>query len=222
MTYTLTDGREILAGTPGALRATLGGLSETWLEADEGPGTWSPWQALAHLRHIEERDWLGRIDTILVHGAEEDLGPVDREGGFERFARWGVGRVLDRFEGLRAENLRAFDELHLGPEDLMRVGRHPELGEVTLGQLLATWAVHDLNHESQIVKTLAKRYREAVGPVAAEPRGGRPPLDATRRPRPGRARAGCPTGSRGSTARGRSCRSTAGGSPRPARTGRPA
>ena len=164
MTYTLTDGREILSGTPGALRATLGGLSETWLEADEGPGTWSPWQALAHLTHIEERDWLGRIDTILVHGPEEALGPVDREAGFERFAGWDVGRVLDRFETLRAENLRAFDGLNLGPEDLLRVGRHPDFGEVTLGQLLATWAVHDLNHESQIVKTLAKRYREAVGP----------------------------------------------------------
>jgi hypothetical protein len=89
---------------------------------------------------------------------------VDREAGFERFAGWDVGRVLDRFETLRAENLRAFDELNLRPEDLMRVGRHPDFGEVTLGQLLATWAVHDLNHESQIVKTLAKRYREAVGP----------------------------------------------------------
>jgi hypothetical protein len=70
MTYTLEDGREILAGTPGALRATLGRLSDRWVEADEGPGTWSPWQALAHLTHIEERDWLGRIETILVHGAE--------------------------------------------------------------------------------------------------------------------------------------------------------
>jgi hypothetical protein len=89
---------------------------------------------------------------------------VDREAGFERFEGWSVGRVLERFETLRAENLTAFDALNLGPEDLMRVGRHPELGEVTLGQLLATWAVHDLNHESQIVKTLAKRYRDAVGP----------------------------------------------------------
>jgi hypothetical protein len=167
MTYTLTDGREILAGTPVALRATLGGLSETWLEADEGPGTWSPWQALAHLTHIEERDWLGRIDTILVHGPDEALGPVDREAGFERFAGWSVERVLDRFQKLRNENLSAFDELTLGPEDLMRVGRHPDFGAVTLGQLLATRAVHDLNHESQIVKTLAKRYRDAVGPWRA-------------------------------------------------------
>jgi DinB superfamily len=92
---------------------------------------------------------------------------VDREAGFERFAGWSVGRVLDRFQSLQSENLSAFDELTLGPEDPMRVGRHPDFGAVTLGQLLATWAVHDLNHESQIVKTLAERYRGAVGPWRA-------------------------------------------------------
>ena len=164
MTFALDESRQVLAGTPAALRATLGGLSDAWLEADEGPETWSPWQALAHLTHIEERDWLGRIDTILVHGPDELLGPVDREAGFERFAGWSAGRVLERFADLRAANLTKLDELALGPGDLLRVGRHPDFGEVTLGQLLATWTVHDLNHESQIVKTLAKRYRDAVGP----------------------------------------------------------
>ena len=164
MTFALVDAREVLAGTPAALRATLGGLSEGWLEADEGPDTWSPWQSLAHLTHVEERDWLGRIDTILVHGPEELLGPVDREAGFERFAGRSATEVLDRFETLRAENLVKLDELGLDPEDLLKVGRHPDFGEVTLEQLLATWTVHDLNHEAQIVKTLAKRYRDAVGP----------------------------------------------------------
>jgi hypothetical protein len=99
--------------------------------------------------------------------AEEVLGPVDREAGFERFAGWDVGRVLDRFAELRAANLDRLDELQLGSDDLARTGRHAELGPVTLEQLLATWTVHDLNHEAQIVKTLAKRYRAAVGPWRA-------------------------------------------------------
>ena len=164
MTFDLVESRQVLAGTPDALRATLGGLSEAWLHADEGPGTWTPWQALAHLTHIEERDWLGRIGTILEHGPEEVLGPVDREAGFERFAGWDVGRVLDRFAELRAASLSRLDALALGPDDLVRLGRHADFGLVTLEQLLATWTVHDLNHQSQIVKTLAKRYRDAIGP----------------------------------------------------------
>ena len=56
----------------------------------------------------------------------------------------------------------------LGVEfDLVRIGRHADLGPVTLEQLLATWTVHDLNHQTQIAKTLAKRYREEVGPWRA-------------------------------------------------------
>jgi hypothetical protein len=164
MTFTLEESREILAGTPAALRATLGGLSEAWLSADEGPGTWTPWQALAHLTHIEERDWIGRIETILAHGSEEVLGSVDREAGFERFAGWSAQRVLDRFAELRAASLARVDEMDLREADLSRVGRHGDFGPVTLEQLLATWTVHDLNHQTQIVKTLAKRYRDAVGP----------------------------------------------------------
>jgi hypothetical protein len=164
VSFALRESREILAGTPAALRATRGDLSEVWLEADEGPGTWTPWQALAHLTHIEEWDWLGRVETILSHGPDEVLGPVDREAGFERFAGWDVGRVLDRFAELRAANLARLDELGVGEEHLVRVGRHADFGPVTLEQLLATWTVHDLNHQAQIVKTLAKRYREAIGP----------------------------------------------------------
>lgn len=164
MSFALAESREILAGTPDSLRATLGGLSEAWLHADEGPGTWTPWQTLAHLTHIEEHDWLGRVETILAHGPEEVLGPVDREAGFERFAGWEAGRVLDRFAQLRGSNLGRLDELGLSEDDLVRVGRHGDFGPVTLEQLLATWTVHDLNHQTQIVKTLAKRYREAVGP----------------------------------------------------------
>jgi hypothetical protein len=72
--------------------------------------------------------------------------------------------VLDRFAGLRAANLATLDGYRFGERDLERQGRHADLGLVTLEQLLATWTVHDLNHESQIVKTLAKRYRDAVGP----------------------------------------------------------
>jgi hypothetical protein len=164
MTFTLDEAREILTATPDALRGALGGLSEGWLTADEGEGTWTPWQVAAHLTHVEERDWIGRTETILEHGLDEVLGPVDREAGFEGYAGWSVGRVLDRFAELRAENLRQLDGFGLGADDLRRQGRHADFGPVTLEQLLATWTVHDLNHETQIAKTLAKRYREAIGP----------------------------------------------------------
>lgn len=167
MTFSLDEAREVLGRTPGVLRELLGGLGDPWLTADEGPGTWTPWQALAHLTHIEERDWLGRVETILMHGPEEVLGPVDREAGFARFEGWDLARLLERFGDLRSANLARLGELGLGDLDLERTGRHGDFGIVTLEQLLATWTVHDLNHTTQIVKTLAKRYRTSVGPWRA-------------------------------------------------------
>lgn len=163
MTFSLEEGRQVLEATPAALRGLLDGLSGGWTAAAEGPDAWTPWQVVAHLAHIEEHDWLDRSERILRHGTGRPFDPVDREAGFERFRGVDLPALLDRFETTRTENLRRLDEL-VGPADLERLGRHPEFGEVTLAQLLATWVVHDLNHTGQIVTTMAKRYRDAVGP----------------------------------------------------------
>lgn len=166
MEFSLELGREVLAQTPATLRAMLGDLSEAWTSGDEGPGTWSPYQVVGHLTHIEECDWIDRTNVILEHGTDRVFDPVDREAGFTRFRGWELGALLDRFASVRMANLETLDSL-VGEEDLGRLGVHPTFGQVTLGQLLATWVVHDLNHVGQIVKTLSKQYGEAVGPWRA-------------------------------------------------------
>lgn len=166
MEFTLTTGEEVLRRTPGTLRALLGDLPATWAEADDGPGTWSPYQVVGHLLAVEEQDWLERARTILEHGTTRALQPVDREAGFQRFDGWALRQLLDGFANRRAANLELLAQL-VAPEDLVRRGVHPTFGEVTLGQLLATWVAHDLNHLSQIVATMAGQYGDAVGPWRA-------------------------------------------------------
>jgi len=163
MEFSIEGGVEVLRRTPEGLRAMLAGLPDGWLTGDEGPDTWTPWQVAGHLTHIEETDWIDRTRVILEHGTSREFEPVDREAGFTRFAGWPIERVLDRFAAVRAENLEVLQEL-VGDGDLAMRGVHPVFGEVTLSQLLATWVVHDLNHIGQIVKTMAKQYRDAVGP----------------------------------------------------------
>ncbi|HEY7283428.1 MAG TPA: DinB family protein [Actinomycetota bacterium] len=163
MEFSLDRGREVLDRTPGALRAMLSGLSGEWTSGDEGPETWSPWQVVGHLTHIEESDWIDRTRVILEHGTDRAFDPIDREAGFTRFHDWSLERLLDRFAELRASNLETLGDLVAEP-DLARRGVHPTFGVVTLDQLLAAWVVHDLNHTGQIVKTMAKQYREAIGP----------------------------------------------------------
>jgi hypothetical protein len=73
-------------------------------------------------------------------------------------------QLLDEFANVRAESLAQLRAMNLQPSDLDRRGRHPNFGPVTLGQLLATWAAHDLTHLHQLSRLLAHQYREAVGP----------------------------------------------------------
>jgi hypothetical protein len=163
MDFSLELGKEVLRRTPDALRAMLSDLSEDWITGDEGPDTWPPYKVVGHLTHIEECDWIDRTRVILEHGTERVFEPVDREAGFTRFRDWKLGDLLGRFASVRTSNLETLDAL-VEVEDLGRRGVHPTFGEVTLGQLLATWVVHDLNHLGQIVKTMAKQYTQAVGP----------------------------------------------------------
>jgi hypothetical protein len=161
--FSLEEGREVLTRTPAALRATLSGVSDGWSAGNEGHGTWSPYQVLGHLTHIEETDWIDRTRIILEHGTDRVFDPVDREAGGERFRGLTMEQLLDRFGSVRHTNLETLDEL-VTVDELGRQGVHPTFGPVTLGQLLATWVVHDLNHTGQIVKAMAKQYTDAVGP----------------------------------------------------------
>jgi hypothetical protein len=75
-----------------------------------------------------------------------------------------LGELLDQFAALRIQNLDTLASWKLGDDELSLTGTHPELGRVTLAQLLAAWAVHDLGHIAQITRVLSREYREAVGP----------------------------------------------------------
>jgi hypothetical protein len=163
MDFSIELSTDLLGRTPDVLRRLLSDLAEEWVMGDEGADTWSPYQVVGHLTHIEECDWIDRTRVILEHGTSRTFDPVDREAGFTRFQGWSLGELLDRFASVRASNLQTLPGL-VGVDDLARRGVHPTFGEVTLSELLATWTVHDLNHLGQVVKTMAKQYREAVGP----------------------------------------------------------
>lgn len=159
--------RAQLARTPGVLDALLRGLPENWADMTEGPGTWSPRGVVAHLSHADRMNWLPRARVLLASGEAEVFPPFDRDGHQAAEAVRSLDELLDDFAAVRAESLHALDALNLGPAELAWRGTHPEFGPVTLGQLLATWAAHDLDHVLQITRTLGGGYREAVGPLRA-------------------------------------------------------
>ena len=164
MQMTLADARAHLARTPGTLRAMLGGWSDEWLDASEGPGTYSVRDVLGHLISGEETDWIPRIGIILADGEARAFTPFDREGFRVRYGGRPLAELLDTFESRRRESLSKLDAFGLTPAHFARTGTHPEFGRVTLGQLLSTWVVHDFTHVVQITRVAAKQYGTEVGP----------------------------------------------------------
>lgn len=164
MNFSLNDALPVLRRTPDILRVWLSDLPSSWITANEGPETWSPFDIVGHLIHGERTDWMVRVELIFVHGDSQPFTPFDRFAQFRDSRGKSLGQLLDTFTDLRSSNLARLESLDLKPEDLVRRGRHPELGPVTLGQLLATWVAHDLNHLAQIARVMGRQYTDAVGP----------------------------------------------------------
>lgn len=164
MQHNLQNTVSLLARTPAALNALLRDLPEDWILSNEGENTWSAFDVLGHLIHGERTDWMPRARMILEFGETQAFEPFDRFAQAQESQGESLGQLLDEFSRLRSENLNQLRALNLRPEDLQRRGRHPALGVVTLSQLLATWAAHDLTHLHQISRVMAHQYRQAVGP----------------------------------------------------------
>lgn len=157
----------LLRRTPAALDALLRDLPEAWTLRDEGEDTWSVFDVVGHLNHGERTDWMPRARMILQSGEGRSFEPFDRWAQVRESEGKSLEQLLDEFARLRKENLGELSALNLRREDLELRGRHPALGVVTLSELLATWAVHDLTHVHQISRIMAHQYREAVGPWSA-------------------------------------------------------
>ncbi|MCU1284898.1 MAG: hypothetical protein JWO13_1248 [Acidobacteriales bacterium] len=164
MEHNLEHTIALLERTPATLNALLRDLPEAWTSPNEGENTFSAFDVVGHLIHGERTDWMPRTKRLLESG---ESVPFDK---FDRLAqeRDSIGKtlpqLLDEFARLRAENIAALRALNLKADDFSRRGRHQMLGVVTLSQLIATWAAHDLTHLHQISRVMAHQYRDAVGP----------------------------------------------------------
>ena len=166
MPHSLEDTISLLARTPAALDALLRDLPESWTLANEGENTWSAFDIVGHLVYAERNNWVTRAKIILEFGETRAFPPFNRQGQVEASRGKSLAQLLDEFTRVRAESLKELRRLNLRPEDLERRGKHPALGVVTLSELLATWAAHDLTHLHQLTRVLAHQYRSTVGPFS--------------------------------------------------------
>ena len=167
MTFDLNRCLEVLERTPRALELLLLELSPEWTMHNEGPDTWSAYDVVGHLIHGERTDWMPRARIIFDHGESRTFDRFDRSAQFSESEGKTLAALLDEFAMERRRNLNQLAAMQLTDADLDRRGRHPELGMVTLRQLLATWVAHELDHLMQIARVLGRQYSDEVGPWRA-------------------------------------------------------
>jgi hypothetical protein len=144
--------------------ALLRGKSSVWLNCRKAPSSFSPLDVLGHLIWGEMTDWIPRVRMILECQETKAFEPFNRFGFQALIAGKAVDEILDQFAELRGNSLRTLRDLGIDEHHLDLRGLHPELGPVTLRNLMATWAVHDLGHIAQVQRAMSSEYAEAVGP----------------------------------------------------------
>src|SRR6202521_333524 len=157
MEFKLEEAIPVLERTPAVLSALLGDLPDRWLRARERADAWSPSQIIGHLINGERTDWIPRARIILKQESYRRFDPFDRFAELD--SDRSLGERLEEFEQLRAGNVATLRGWNLKDKDLELTGEHPELGTVTMRQLLATWVVHDVSHIAQIDRKSACRER---------------------------------------------------------------
>jgi hypothetical protein len=164
MNFQMKEAIEILERTPQTLECFLTGLSDNWLHADEGEGTWNVIQVIDHLIEAELSNWIPRLEVMVHKGEDEGFPPFDRFAHLNKSTEASLGQRFQEFKRIREQNILKIDQLIKSESVLECTGVHPVFGQVKVRELFSTWVVHDLTHISQIVRILAERYRQDVGP----------------------------------------------------------
>jgi hypothetical protein len=167
MKFQVDEGIQILSKTPSVLTLLLEDLPDTWVMTNEGDQTWSPYDIVGHLIHGEKTDWIPRAKIILGDQGDKTFISFDRFAQFENSKGKTLSELLEEFRGWRLQNIEVLKAMELNEEKLKRKGMHPDLGEVSLAELLATWVAHDLSHINQMTRVMARNYKGEVGPWRA-------------------------------------------------------
>src|SRR6478752_4923035 len=140
----------LLSRTPIGLDGLLRGLPESWTHRGEGESTWTVFDVVGHLIYADRENWLPRARRILQLGEGQPFDSFDRLGHVKESQGKSLSQLLDEFAAVREGCLNDLRALSLQPQQMIKRGRHPALGPVTLSELLATWVAHDMTHLHQI------------------------------------------------------------------------
>ena len=163
MNFDLKKSIELLERSPKTYETLFCNLNYNWNRINEGQNTWSAYNIIGHLIHGEKTDWIPRAKIILNQG-DKNFEPYDRFAQEKLYSTQTFEELITEFKILRINNVEELKSWNLTEQDLNKEGVHPDLGIVTLKQLISTWTIHDIIHLNQISRVIVKHYGEDIGP----------------------------------------------------------
>jgi DinB superfamily len=152
----------LLGTLPTFLRAEFEAAPEELLRSRPAPEEWCMLEVVGHLIETEERGFGGRIRTILTEERPQfttwDPSAVARERQDERRD---PAELLAEFTGARTASVTLVETLTA--TDLARGGDHPEVGFLTVNDLLHEWIHHDVNHLRQVLANVQSYTWPSMG-----------------------------------------------------------
>lgn len=151
--------RAVVAATTPRWQTLMATIPAELAQRPPQPGEWSAVQCLRHLTDAEKMLWPVRVRAVLAGEAFPAFSPT---GDGPDYLALSPAQLADEFARLRAANLPLL--AGITEDDLACTGRHPDLGTVTLEQLLHVWAAHDLMHTVQAERALMQPFIAGTGP----------------------------------------------------------
>lgn len=131
------------------------GVSPEEARARPAPGAWSLLEVLGHLLDEETLDFRPRLDLVL-HRPDEPWPRIDPEAWVIEH-QYNARDLAETLQQFLAERQRSLVWLGtLTAPDWTREYRAP-FGPITAGDLLASWAAHDVLHTRQLVELRRSR-----------------------------------------------------------------
>ncbi|GAB5496495.1 MAG: DinB family protein [Phycisphaerales bacterium] len=141
----------MLGSFPPILRASVEGLTKSEIRWKPESGAWSVLEIVCHLADEEIEDFRPRVLGTLADPSEP-WSPIDPEGVAvqRRYNEQDLAERVDQFTSERSRSVELLRSL-VAP-DWERAYEHPQFGPIRAGDVMVSWAAHDMLHIRQIAK----------------------------------------------------------------------
>jgi hypothetical protein len=130
------------------------------------PEAWSLLEVICHLHDEEREDFRPRLDLVL-HRPQDTWTRID-PAGWITARRYNERDLAEALQGFLVERERSLAWLgSLAAPDWSREYQAP-FGRITAGDLLASWAAHDLLHTRQLVELRRARLLAQAAPYSTQ------------------------------------------------------